>query len=191
MLRRPQRLAAFALFALAAACGQRPAATSQLAQRNDVPTTGARVTAADDFLTHANAIVAAGSGHLETREIFAVVPLEDAGLASIVTNYPNGFAVACDAGVCKLDGSGTPLEAQMRATIGPVQDPKLGLRAKLTARFVLRGPDAVEVCGVSGMYVHKLFVTQEVQGLYVSRRDNGTAATLTVNTAGSDDFTCQ
>jgi hypothetical protein len=183
-------LAGLSALALTAACGTVKPTTSATKQRIDIPSQDVDAQAAAKFIAHANEIVAAGSGHFAAFEIADILPLDDRGMTDVTNAYANGFDVTCAAGaLCQMHGTGRAVEAVVHSTSGSVSNPTLGLRTSLTSDFALVGENTIEFCGMNGMYVKKLFITQNLQGLNLNMA--GREPSLTVNTVGSDDYTCK
>ena len=173
----------------ATACGSRAQpAPSALQARYQVPAAPGSGAAVTNFLAHARRIQTAGYGRFTIGEMFVVVPLSPSGRNTLNAAYPNGVAVTCRGALCQLTATGAEAAAQITGQIGDLTNPDLEFSRSFSARFVLRGSNAVEVCGITGVDVRKQFVTREVQGMYVSVVQG--AAAVTVNMAGSTDFTC-
>jgi hypothetical protein len=170
------------------ACGAAAPQSSALKDRYDVPTDGIDAEAVRAFVQHGHEIAAGGRGTLTIDELLAVVPLNDSDRTAVRNAYPNGFDVSCTDAKCSFSGTGRQIEAQLHGQVGPVSDPLLGLRTRTTGDFVVRGDDGLEFCNLNGIYVRKLFVTKNVQGMFLTGGDD---IAINVNLAGSDNYTCQ
>jgi len=187
-------LAALSSVALLVGCGQRgdEAQVSQPAERYDMPADKIPVDDARAFIAHARTIATSpdGRGTMTVGQVLSLMPMAASQKQIIANAYPNDLAVECDAGRCTVSGSGRPVEATLDASVGPIRNPLLGLKASVSMDYVLRGDQSIETCDTVGLYVKKFIVRKDIQGMHLDVTRSPGAGKVNL---GDDDqnYTCE
>jgi len=159
-----------------------------------MPTALIRASDVRSFIDHATQLAAGAPGALTPAEFLNIMPMRDDQRAIIERSFPQDFAVSCADGECQAEVHGRAAQATMHITIPDakpvsITNPTLALASVVTTGFVLRGPNAIEFCGVKGMQVKKYFLSHWVQGIYLELV-NGQPHEI-VNIDDDQAYTCQ
>lgn len=174
-----------------AGCGVHSNENSNLNERHDVDISPAAIPEIDGLISGVRSVLAADSrtGKIPSSFLLNMLPMGDTDRTRLKNNFSEFMDVVCDVNDrCIATGSGTPTEVRMNVRVAGISNPTLGIQRTLATKLFIRNDRTIESCQIGGMYVKKLFIVKDVQGMLMSH--DSVAVKLNVNLDNSTPYTC-
>lgn len=174
-----------------AGCGTRTFDNSDLSERHKVDISPDAIPEIDSLISGVREVLASDTrtGRILSRHLLNMLPMAAADRTRLKNNFSEFMDVVCDDNDrCIAKGSGRPTEVRMNVRVAGISNPTLGIQRQLVTKLFVRDDRTIESCQIGGMYVKKLFVVKDVQGMLMSH--NTRAVNLTVNLENTTPYTC-